>query len=287
MFFLISCLFLGSVSWSQTELAQTGFSSFSSPDYSGPGSLGSAKQFNISMSYPFFLDKDTTNILFTTLSYDIFDEGFSFDSLPQNPALHFGFLRLTYLRRLGRYTLYLFATPGVASDFRGEINSKDYNITGGGILTKSYLDKRLSIGLGVASTYVWGDERILAIVKAKYRSLNKRFYIDMTVPMIEAMYSPKKHLWVGVQSWVQGMSYSIASDQWGVTQANHIQYSNYIFGPKIAWEFGDNLYFNVHGGMHVSYRFELTEQEDGKPILNRDGNSFNGYFFKSSFSYRI
>jgi hypothetical protein len=187
--------------------------------------------------------------------------------------LHSVTYTLFLIQRLSeKWQLIAVATPGIASDFEGELSGDDVSFTG--VLgAKHDFSDRFSLGAGVAYQRNFGDPIPLPFVLVKW-AIGPRVALDALLPMnATLLYSPSETFDVGVFAEVGGNEYHGDPKKFGVGNPL-LKYSVAAAGPVVQVHVTPWARLTLKGGATFVRRFEFFDGSEEASSFNLDQSWF-------------
>ena len=165
-----------------------------------------------------------------------------------------------------KWQLVAVATPGLASDFEGELSTDDISFTA--VLGAKYdFSDKFSLGGGAAYQRNFGDPLPMPFVLVEW-AISPRLALSALLPMnATVMYSPKELFDVGVFGEIGGNQYHGDPDKFGVNNPL-LKYSVVSAGPMARVHFTKWAHLTMKGGYTFLRRFEFFDGSDEAETFN-------------------
>ena len=240
---------------------------------------------NFYLQAAYHLKLGETTTIVAKPEYDLVS--FQYDNWPDNvdtkertSTLHSLNFTLGLKQQFGSgWGINLFATPGLATDFNGNLDSDDFIFQGNGFISKSFNDdETLSLGLGASYNYLLGEKKIMPLLDFFWQT--EKFKMDIFAPYYGKIYFiPVEKLEIGLAGHIKGNLYQIDfTEDVPNSVYNKVSYNAIYGGPSINWNITGKLFLNLEGGIVANRTYEVNNTE-GKKIADFDTKKFQSYFF--------
>jgi hypothetical protein len=167
------------------------------------------------------------------------------------------FLIRTYSQR---WQLIAAATPGLASDFEGDLSSDDFVFEAMlGFIRR--FGKHLSLGAGLAYIRDFGEPLPLPFVAFEW-NISPRLSAKGLVPQsLEVSYRVNPKMTLGLSAGVSGDRYHGDPDKYDVDNPQ-LKYTVGTVGPTAQIHFSKWIHLNLEGGFTLIRNFEFLDGDD-------------------------
>lgn len=291
---LLASSILMAKSQSRTELFGFTYNSFGNSYLENPPAIGNLDDLQISYnSWEVFglvpiVRKDNYKIIskveYENTSFN-YENNIASGNEIRPDQLHTLKLRFIYAQDLNDdWTIVTIINPTLSSDFEDGLSGDDLLFNGGLIFSRS-LSERFSLGLGVMSSYAFGERRLLPVIDVKYESENEKFFAQARFPKLTVAYLVTPKFEVGLKAAQEGSQYNYKNIQTpGSLESDYIKFSATNFGPTVSYEIFKNIRLNSQLGMSTSRQFKVFDT--GNEELG-DLTPENNVFFNAGLSFGV
>jgi hypothetical protein len=180
---------------------------------------------------------------------------------------------LVLVRQLSeRWNLTTVVTPGLHSDFKGDLSSNDFNVSSAVILGRQY-SERLTLGFGLAYSFKYGEGYPFPFLSVAWNN-GSSARIDMLLPVrAEFWYLPSPKIELGLAARISGNQYHGDPDRYGVPDPQ-MRYSVGTVGPSVKLHASKSVSLIIDGGVTVRRRFEFFDGDDEMQSLDLKNSGF-------------
>jgi hypothetical protein len=244
------------------------FTKFADPDPNVPGMEEVELQLNtISVGAAFPLSfADGKTLLLNSISYSRL--GFNWKNFvsamgPRIDQAHSVKYTAFLLQTLtDRWTLVMVVTPGLASDFEGEISSDDFTFDGViGAMRAFGKEKNFTLGSGLSYTRDFGTPLPLPFLYIDWDITPKLNANGLLPQYLDITYSLNPVIDIGVLASVIGNRYHGDPDKFSADNPQ-MKYSLGTVGPKAQAHITKWMHINVEGGYTLFRNFEFWDGPD-------------------------
>jgi hypothetical protein len=152
--------------------------------------------------------------------------------------------------------------PTLASDFGENLSGDDllYQANAFAVNTKN---EKLKYGFGLAYSTLVGRQLLIPVGLLKYNT--SKFELDIVLPnKLDMMFkTPENKLSFGLKAGINGGVFNNTTEVQTVSSLiDKVGYSRFVIGPAITLRLKNALNINLHGGMALRRRLELTDIND-------------------------
>jgi hypothetical protein len=207
-------------------------------------------------SAPFIYSEGRT-VLVNTLSYHRFDLDYkNWDDRQGGNRIentHGIEYSLTLVRQFSeKWNLTAVATPGIHSDFQGDISNDAFNVSAAVIFGRQY-SENFSLGFGAAYSFKYGEAFPIPLLTLQW-SNGSSARVDLLLPVqAEFWYLPSQNLELGLAARIAGNQYHGDPARYSVPNPQ-MRYSVGTVGPSIKFHLSKGLHLTVDGGVTVLRR---------------------------------
>jgi hypothetical protein len=245
------------------------FTKFADPDPTVPGMEDVELQLNtisVGAAFPLSFAEGKTLIL-NSINYSRI--GFNwknFDTATMGPRIdqahsisYTAFLLQTLT---DRWTLVMVVTPGLASDFEGEISTDDFTFDGVIGAMRVFGDKKnFTLGSGLAYTRDFGTPLPLPFIYIDWDITSKLNANGLLPQYLDVTYNLHPVIDIGVLASVNGNRYHGDPDKFTADNPQ-MKYSLGTIGPKAQIHIAKWVHLNVEGGYTLFRNFEFWDGPD-------------------------
>ncbi len=200
-----------------------------------------------------------------------------------NNDLHFLALNI-----LGSYSfsdqtsLQFLLYPALSSTLTEPIDSDDFQIFGGAVLSRK-VNEKITLGVGAVYTPRLGRPLVLPVIRFNY--FNDNFSLQTNIPQfIQAQWNTSGRVIYGMKMALSGSQFQLPDN--ASIQNNDVEALNFSrvqLGPELEINLKNNIYFTLFGGVVANRTFNFSS--DGGSVLQ---NSIaNTGFISANFSFKI
>ena len=191
------------------------------------------------------------------LDYRDFPEGF--EANPENmQAIEYNAMVTHVLS--DKWTLMGIVTPGIASDFEGDLGSDDFTFQVVTVFIRGY-SERLQIGYGGAWANTFGQPFPLPILAVQWNNGSNMRLSSILPANLEFWYAPSQRLELGLLLTVDGNQYHGDPDVYQVGNPL-LRYSVGTFGPSVNYHLAKGLTVGVDAGMTFLRKFKFFDGDN-------------------------
>ena len=222
---------------------------------------------NLKASYPLIYSEGRT-VLVNEVVYRRFD--LDYRSFPPNVEMNPENMQAieynaTVTHGLSdRWTFLGIATPGIASDFEGDIGGDDLTFQIVVVFIRGY-SERFQIGYGGAWSNTFGQPFPLPILAVNWNNGSNLRVSSILPANLECWYAPTPRLELGLLLNVEGNQYHGDPDIYQVDNPL-LRYSVGTFGPSINYHISQGLTVGASAGMTFLRRFKFFDGDDEEDL---------------------
>ena len=175
--------------------------------------------------------------------------------IAQMQSMQYTFFMIDSLNH--KWKMVVVLTPGLASDFEGDLVKEDFTFGGVFGFIRQY-GKNLQIGCGLAYMPDFGEPLPMPFVYLDW-NISSRMNLNGILPtnmLLKYQLNPKFD--VGLSLKVQGNRYHGNPEKFGVDNPL-MKYSEGTFSPMLQYHFNQFLHLNVEGGYAFYRNFEFFD----------------------------
>ena len=221
---------------------------------------------HLKASYPLIFSEGRT-VLVNEIMYRRFD--LDYDGFPAPEARPENMQAIEYNATLThglseKWTLMGIVTPGIASDFEGDIGSDDFTFQAVAIFIRGY-SERFQVGYGAAWTNTFGQPSPLPILAVNWNN-GRNLKLSTILPAnLELWYAPGPRLELGLLLNVEGNQYHGDPDIYNI-DTPLLRYSVGTLGPSVNYHIAKGLTLGVDAGMTFLRRFKFFDGDNEKDV---------------------
>jgi hypothetical protein len=165
-----------------------------------------------------------------------------------------------------KWSMLLIVTPGVASDFEGDVVKEDFNFQTVAVFIRQ-ISESLSMGLGAAYSTQFGEPFPLPILAIDWNNGKNLLWKTILPVSSELWYQQSEKVQLGLVLAVEGNNYHGDPDIYGVGDPQ-MRYSVVTVGPSARLRLSNWLQLQVDGGLIGYHRFEFFDGDDEVASFN-------------------
>ncbi len=229
-------------------------------------------------SYPMAISRET--FLMHEILYDRFDMDYkNWDTTlggPEIPHGHAIKYNLMIMKTLSeKWSLLVFITPGLASDFRSKLSKDDVTIEATLVFVRKYSEK-FSLGFGAAYSRQFGEPFPMPVLALEWNNGSNLRASAIIPASFELWYMMSSKVELGLVLAGDGNMYHGDEKRYGGTKPR-MTYSVLTFGPSLKYRFSKIFSLNVDGGYTFLRTFEFTNEIGGNEVKNSFDLKNTGY----------
>lgn len=235
------------------------------------------KNFNGSVSFPLVFAKGKTifvnSIAYQYSVYDLDDWGFVQGSADDTEQFHSVSYTLRFIQQLSpKWQLLAAVTPGLASDFEGDVSIDDSTFTGMLIFIHKF-NEAFSLGPGVA--YSVRDDPIFPVPFLVLEwIIRSKVIVQGVVPdNVTILYRANRVIDLGVTAKTMSVNHHGDPDKYTVDNP-WLKYSDISVGPIAQLHISKWLQLSVEGGYTFLRDFEFSDGNDEKEEIDLDNKGY-------------
>ena len=229
---------------------------------------------NLTASYPLIYSEGRT-VLVNELGYTrVVLDYTGFPEAAANPEnMHAIEYNATVTHGLSdKWTLMGIATPGIASDFEGDVGSDDLTFQTVLVWIRAH-SERLQIGYGAAWSNTFGQPYPLPILAVRWNNGSNLRLSSILPANLEVWYAPSERLHLGLLLAVDGNQYHGDPDIYEVDDPL-LRYSVGTVGPSVNYYFAPGLAVGATAGITFTRRFEFFDGDDEAADISLENSGF-------------
>lgn len=179
----------------------------------------------------------------------------------------------TVMHALGeRWSGLLMITPGLYSDFEGDLTGDDFNVSGAVAAIKRH-SETLSYGFGAAYTLRFGEPFPVPLVAVNWTP-SRRTRLDLLLPAYaEFWYAPRSWVEFGLAARASGGQYHGDPDSFDPDNPQ-LLYSSATAGPSVVFHLGEIVHLRVDAGTTLFRRFDFNDGDDELRSIDLENSGF-------------
>jgi hypothetical protein len=159
-----------------------------------------------------------------------------------------------------KWSLVVIVTPGLASDFEGDLSTDDITFEGVlGFIRKTR--KKNEIGFGLAYVRDFGRPLPLPFIYFAWQISPKLRAGGLIPNSIDLIYTPHKVIDLGLSLKMSGNRYHGDPDNYGIDNPQ-LEYSEGTVSPMVRINFTKWMHLNLEGGFAFARNFEFLDGND-------------------------
>ena len=176
----------------------------------------------------------------------------------------------------------LMLQPGLASSFGEGLSSDDFVLQANAIFYKSFqADGQLVLGLGASYNTLFGEEALLPMLDFYWKT--GKLEMDAFFPYYGKVYYQLADAWkVGFEGYIEGNEYNLANS----SEQDYLQYNTIYGGPTVRWNFTQQFYWQVSGGMLIN-RTQEVYSENERVSADFDPDKFQPFYLQTKIAWEF
>jgi len=170
------------------------------------------------------------------------------------------------------WSLIVVMTPGLASDFRGDLSMDDFTLQAVFGFIKKYSEK-FQLGFGLAYIRDFGSPIPLPFLYIDWKIADKLSFGGLVPMDMKLKYELSKGFDLGVSMKVRGDRYHGNPDDYDVDNPQ-LEYSEGTLSPFVQIHFTEWMHLNVEGGFAVYRNFEFLDGNKSKGSYDLEPTSY-------------
>ena len=163
-------------------------------------------------------------------------------------------------------------TPGLHSDFEGDISNDDFNVASAAIFDHRR-SQHLSFGFGAAYSFKYGEAFPIPLLTLMWTN-GSNARVDLFLPVhAELWYLPSQKVKLGLAAKVEGNQYH-GDPATYLVQNPQMRYSVGTAGPSVKLRLSKTLHVTIHGGITLLRRFEFFDGDNEVSSLDLKNSGF-------------
>jgi len=210
-------------------------------------------------SYPIVFSESKT-ILVNEFSYQLIEFEYRNLSNPIN-RLHSGSYTLMLQQRVSeKWSLWVLATPSIASDLKAEVSKDDFNFQAA-MISIRHFSERFSLGFGAAYSTQFGSKIPLPVIAFDWNNGENLIAKAILPVSLEFWYRSNSHLDVGIVVSGDGNNFHGDPEIYKVTNPE-LRYTMLTIGPAAKLKVSNKLVLNFETGLIGLHRFEFYDNDN-------------------------
>lgn len=229
--------------------------------------------------------------VFGTVNYQMID--ISYDELPldpNRPEKIYDLKSVIFARYhlKNNWSILALALPTIATDFKESFSGNDVLLQGAIALTRKLKIKSdLTIGLGIFSTYVFGETQIIPAFTIDYKSANGKWIGQGYWPRFNFFRNLNDNAQLGIAISIDGSNYNLKN----YTNNNGQEIDNAKFsvvhtGLQFNHRLAGNFWVQLQGGIAINNTYQLSDKKV-KTVIDGDYSLKEMAYAKTMVTYRF